>query len=169
MPAAGPRLWSFFSDFGTSGAGSVLVRREKKPNLDVLLVVGGGAGLGSVFERGLSALVCTSGVGPRVGAREAGVNPDVRLGLGDGLREDGFAEIPNLALPPGITPVLDSVDVVRLCDDGKLLMLLWITGDGPRNRLGISGVPSLLGLTGLRLSRGTAGVAIAKCASSGGA
>jgi hypothetical protein len=46
-----------------------------------------------------------------------------------------------------VRPVLDSEDVVLLWWEGKLSILLWIIGDGPRSP-DISGVPSLLGLDG---------------------
>ena len=77
-----------------------------------------------------------------------GVKDGVRSGLGDGFREDDFDGIPNLVLLLVVKPILDSVELVRLCDDGKLDMLLWITGDGPRSP-GISTVPFRLGRLGL--------------------
>lgn len=130
------------------------MRRVKKPNLDGLL--GLGAEVGSVCDRRFSI----SGVLPRVGTRDGGANPEVRLGLGDGLRDEDLEGMPNLLL---LLVETDPNDGVRLCDDGKLDMLLWITGDGPRRPI-ISKVPSLLGLEGL-LPAGES----ARCASSGGA
>lgn len=52
VPAAGPLRTSLLSDLLGCGAGSVLVRREKMPNL--LLGLGAGAGAGSVLERRVS-------------------------------------------------------------------------------------------------------------------
>jgi hypothetical protein len=133
-----------------SGTGSVLVRL-KNPKRWVLLGLGAGAGAGDgrVFERCFSSSTVTSGVGPRVERRDRGAYPDAKLGLGEALRDDVFVGSPNLDLELGVIPVLDSVELVRLCDDGKMLRLLWMTGDG-RLRSTMSEVPSLLGRLGLR-------------------
>ena len=102
-----------------------------------------------------------------MGTREDGAKPEARLGFGDGLREDCLDGIPNLVLLLVAILVDDPPDVVRLCDDGKLIMLLWMIGEGPRNPV-ISGVPSLLGRLGLRKPAVDNGWS-AKWASSGGA
>lgn len=75
--------------------------------------------------------------------------------------------MPNRVLPFVTMPVVESVDVVRLWAEGKLLMLLWMMGEGPR-RPTISAVPSLLGRVGRRVLL-VAGLGSAKCANSGGA
>jgi hypothetical protein len=104
-------------------AGSVLERLEKKPNRDVLLGLGAGAGVGSVEDRCFSG--CRSGVGPRVGRREVGAKLEVTLGLGDGLREDCLGDmIPNPVLLFVAMLAVEPVDVVRWCENGKLFMLL---------------------------------------------
>jgi hypothetical protein len=152
----------------TVGAGSVLVRR-KKPKREVLL------GLGAVtwtveallWERVFSTPLWMSGVGSRVGRREVGRGAGVRAGLGDWLREEGFDGSPNLFLPFIILPNLESVELVRRWDDGKLVMLLCITGDGSRNP--IISAPVRLGRTGLRRSTDEVGLWCARWASSGGA
>lgn len=93
-------------------AGSVFVRLEKNPKRDVLPGLGAGADVGIVDERLLSS--CRSGVGPRVGTREAGAKLEVMLGLGDGLRDDCLGDItPNLVLLFIPTLVADPVDVFR--------------------------------------------------------
>lgn len=94
------------------------------------------------------------------------MKPEARLGLGDGLREDGFDCMPNLVLLLITGPAAELLDIVRLCE-GKLVMLLCIIGDGPCMP-SISGVPSLLGLVGLRAATVDDGRST-KCASSGGA
>jgi hypothetical protein len=90
-----------------------------------------------------------SGVSPRFGTRETGANPDARVGLGDGLREDGLEGMPKRDFPVTAIPAVELAEGVRLCDDGKLLILLWIMGDGPRSPA-ISEAPFLLGRVGLR-------------------
>jgi hypothetical protein len=84
-----------------------------------------------------------------VGTRERGVYPEDRLGLGEGLREEALDGIPNRVFPVMETPVAEPSDGVRLWGEGKLLILLWTTGDGPRSPT-ISDVPSLLGRDGRR-------------------
>jgi hypothetical protein len=91
-----------------------------------------------------------------VGAREVGEKADAELRLGDGFREGGLEGIPNLVLPLAVMLILDSVELVRRCDDGKVVMLLWMIGDGSRNPT-ISDVPFRLGRTGLRDIGGDAG------------
>jgi hypothetical protein len=147
VPATGPFRWSLFSGF-VKGAGSVFVRRLKKPNLAILLGLGAGTCVGSVLDLRPSRSLCTSGVGPRVDTCETGSVPDI--GPGDGIREGAFVGTPILDFAAGPCPILDSVELVRLCIDGNAIMLLWITGDGPRNPIS-SGVPSRLGLAGRRM------------------
>ena len=56
---------------------------------------------------------------------------------------------------------LDSTDICFLClVDGKLVMLLWMTGDTRRKFM--SGAPSLLGRTGLWPATGFLGDAFSK-------
>jgi len=134
----------------------------KNPNLDDLPGLGAGAGAGvgtgEVSARGccLSVPFSMSGVGPREGTRVARGNPLARLGLGDGFLDEDFIGTPNLALPVGVMPALDSDDGVRRCDGGKAARLLCMIGDGPR-RPGIEDAPSLLGRVGLRGSGGEVG------------
>ena len=68
-----------------------------------------------------------SGVGPRIGARAFGR----ATGLGEGSREGGLGRAVSLERGASTDPFLDSAELVRRCDEGKLTMLLWITGDGP--------------------------------------
>ena len=102
-----------------------------------------------------------------MGSREGGGKIEEMLGFGEGLREDCLEGAPNLLLLLMAVLAVESVDVVRLCEKGKLIMLLWMIGEGPRNP-SISGVPSLLGLIGLRGAI-IAGNGSARWASSGGA
>src|SRR5437588_4665106 len=95
----GPFRCNFFSDLDEDAVGSVLVRREKKPNREVLL--GLGAGVGKVFARFFSASLWASGVDPLVGTRDAGENTEVTLGFVDGLLDCGFDGIPNRPLAFG--------------------------------------------------------------------
>jgi hypothetical protein len=118
------------------------VRRVKKPNRWVLLGLGAGAGPLLVLRVFWSCWM--SGVGPRA-RRVAGGNEED--GFGEGIREDGFAGKLILDFATGADTVFESDELVRLCGDGKLSMLLWIIGEGPRSP-DISGVPSLLGLDG---------------------
>ena len=62
-----------------------------------------------------------SGVGPRVGAREAG---GADVGPGDGMRDDTLVEAPTRELEAGAEPIFDSVELVLLCVEGKTIMLL---------------------------------------------
>jgi hypothetical protein len=116
VPATGPLRWSLFSAFA-GGAGSVFVRRLKKPKRAVLLGLGAGLGDGSVLDLRASRSLGISGVGPRVGPAE---------GPGDGIRE--FALVGTLILEraagPGTGPFLDSVELVRRCVDGNAIILL---------------------------------------------
>jgi hypothetical protein len=135
-----------------AGVGSVFVRRVKKPNLEVLLGLGAGAGACTALDLRVFRSFWTSGVGPRVGTRVVGGNADD--GFGDGSRETGFVGTVIFDLTTGDGAFLDSVDPVRLCELGKCIILLWMTGDGPRSPRS-SGVPSRLGLDG-RLGAGSA-------------
>ena len=65
------------------------------------------------------------------------------------MREDDLEGIPNLLRLVGAMADFDSDEAVRLWVDGKLVILLWMIGDGSRSPV-ISDVPSLLGLEGLR-------------------
>jgi hypothetical protein len=121
------------------------VRRVKNPNRCVLLGLGAGAGAGPLLVLRALRSCWTSCVGPRADARVAGGNEED--GFGEGIRAGGFAEALILDLEVCAGKVLDSEEGVRLCNDRKFIMLLWITGDGPRSP-DISGVPSLLGLDG---------------------
>jgi hypothetical protein len=74
--------------------------------------------------------------------------------LGGGNRVLESRAIPDAEL-------LDSTDNCFLClVDGKLVMLLWMTGDTRRRFM--SGVPSLLGRTGLWPATGFPGDAFSK-------
>lgn len=96
------------------------MRRLKKPNLEFL--PGLGAATGSVAECGTSRSDCISGVGSRAGARAVGaVNDD---GLGDGILVEILGGTMLLDLVAIDNPFLDSVELVRRCPVGKLLMLL---------------------------------------------
>lgn len=135
--------------------GSVFVRRVKKPNLEVFEGLGAGAGRGTVLVRRLSRSFWMSGVAPRVGLRVTGGN--AVDGLGEGRREDGLNGRPDLLLvdaaaAAAVAPNFESVELVRLWGAGKFIILLCMTGEGPRSPI-ISGVPSLLGLDG-RLEAG---------------
>lgn len=147
MPAAGPFLWSLLSARDV-GAGSVLVRLLKKPNLADLLGLGAGAGAGMVLDLRFSLSFGTSGVVPRTGPRSAG--DALGAGPGEGILDGAFIWTAGRGLVVGATPCLDSVEPVRLCDEGKDIMLLWIIGEGPRRPM-ISGVPSRLGRDGRRV------------------
>jgi hypothetical protein len=85
-----------------------------------------------------------SGVGPRDGPRET-------KGPGEGNREGALVGTPALDLAAGPGPLLDSVELVRLCVEGKAIILLCTIGEGPRMPI-ISGVPSRLGLAGRRIA-----------------
>ena len=102
------------------GTGSVFARREKKPNLEVLLAPGAGAG--SVLERRVSRSFWLSGVGPRLRALD--VEGILEVGTGEGLRDEGLDGIPIRAFAADIDPNFESVELVRLCVVGKLFMLL---------------------------------------------
>ena len=71
------------------------------------------------------------------------------MGPGEGMREETLVGMPVRDLAAGPGPALDSVELVRLCAEGKVIMLLCIIGEGPRMPI-ISGVPSRLGLAGRR-------------------
>lgn len=164
VPAAGPRRESLFGlTVGT--VGSVLVRRPKKPNLGVFPGLGAGAGAGSVLDRRVSRSPWLSGVFPRVGTRDNGRAPGVAL---MGAREDRLVGAPGRTFVVDPNPSLASIELVRLCEVGKLVMLLCTIGDGPRSPT-ISGVPSLLGLFGRFDAGGDTGDWSARWANSGGA
>lgn len=48
----------------------------------------------------------------------------MRLGFGDGFRDEDFEGIPNLVFPLTTIPFFDSDELVRRCADGKLVILL---------------------------------------------
>jgi hypothetical protein len=158
VPATGPFRSNLLSDLAVRG-GSVFVRRLKKPNLAVLLGLAAGAGAGSVLDLRASRSLWRSGVSPRGGARDSGAAVDV--GPGDGIREGAFVGTPTRDRAAGAEPFLDSAEGVRLWEEGKAIMLLCITGDGPRMPM-ISGVPSRLGRVGRRLGGNGAGEVSAK-------
>lgn len=116
VPAAGPLRCSFPSDFA-GAAGSVLVRRVKNPNREVLFGLGAGAGTGPELTLRVVLSSWRSGVGPRDVERVAGGKADE--GLGDGSREDGFAGVVVLDLMVDASAILDSDDALRLWWDGK--------------------------------------------------
>jgi hypothetical protein len=91
-------------------------------------------------------------------------------GPGDGIREPTLIGTPILerAAGPGADAFLDSVELVRLCVDGNVIILLWTIGDGPRIPM-ISGVPSRLGLEGRRAVGREPGDFSTRWANSGGA
>lgn len=48
----------------------------------------------------------------------------MRLGFGDGFRDEDFEGIPNLVFPLTTIPFFDSDELVRRCAEGKLVILL---------------------------------------------
>ena len=99
-----------------------MVRREKKPNLELFPGLGAGAGAGNVAECWTSRSACMSGVCPRTGARE--LEDGCADGFGEGSREEGFGAIMVLDRDVNIEPVRDSEELVLRCEVGKLLKLL---------------------------------------------
>jgi hypothetical protein len=139
--------------------------RLKKPNRDPLF---SGFGDGCVLD-GRSESLANSGVMPLSAGEAEGL-----LGLGDGFLEDDFLENPkrDFGSSAGVLDFPGSASRVRdrwrVCiTAGRLLILLWTTGDVSR-RL-ISGVPSRLGLEGrgMEASVPLSGAASVRWANSG--
>lgn len=120
VPAAGPLRASLLSDLLACGAGSVFVRREKKPNL--LPGLGAGAGAGSVLDRRVSRSFWLSKLMPCLSALD--VDGMLDVGTGEGFRDDVLTGTAIRVFAIAREPNLESVELVRLWWFGKPAMLL---------------------------------------------